>query len=584
MEGETLPIGRRTHIRLVRLLCLVGALLGLLYTPLYGVALPGTNAPGGWEYLGVAGLLVVLMGASYVSREIRRHHVEIMWGLLGSMMIWVAALAAQHEFAGTYAVGVLLVYTVFGGLVALGSASMRPVVAFLSVGALSVIGALLWIPSSQTNPWVLAGGVGIVALIEGAAARWALSVRDRLRTRARDLREQQTLLHRFVQTSPHAVVRVDETGALLDANGRAEDLLGARGEVCLDGLQDGPTGASAEGDEPPPFSRVFQTEEDVRGRECWVERPDGPRRLLSVSGAPTQTANGEPREAVFHLEDVTARERRTEALQEAEEEAEEADRLKSALLANMSHEIRTPLTAIIGFAETIATRARTLELPESSPLPGYADLIEESGKRLLNTFEGIMDLAQLEAGEMTLSAEPVDLHDQARRAVETHRPDAQDHEIDLRLDGTRAEARADEYGVQIVLQNLLDNAIKYTEEGGTVWVRTYLEAGWAVLEVKDTGVGMDPGTVDQLFEPFRQASTGLDRAYEGTGIGLTVTKEATEQMGGSIEVETEEGTGSRFLARLPMAASSARDSRNGSAEPSDGKTSSSRGAPEPLPN
>jgi len=583
MEGETL-LDTQVHLRFVRLLCLVGAILGLLYTPLYGVANPGTSAPGGWGGLGVAGLLVVLMGSSYVSREVRRRHVEITWGLLCVMMIWVAAVAVQHEFAGTYAVGVLLVYTVFGGLVALGSASVRPVVAFLLVGALSVIGALLWTPSPQTNPWVLAGAVGIVALVEGAAARWGLSVRDRLRAQARGLREQQNRLHRFVQTSPHAVVRVDETGALIDANGRAEDLLGAGGEVCLDGLQDGPTGASARGEEPPPFSRVFRTGEDVRNRECWVERPDGPRRLLSVSGAPVRTANGEPREAVFHLEDVTAQKRRTQALQEAEEEAEEADRLKSALLANMSHEIRTPLTAIIGFAETIATKARTLELPANSPLPGYADLIEKSGKRLLDTFEGILDLAQLEAGEMTLSAEPVDLHDQARRAVETHRPDAQDHAIDLRLDGTHAEAQADEYGVQIVLQNLLDNAIKYTEEGGTVWVRTYLEPGWAVLEVKDTGVGMEPETVDQLFEPFRQASTGLDRAYEGTGIGLTVTKEAAEQMGGSIEVETEKGTGSRFLARLPMAASSAGDSRNGSAEPSEGMANSSRSAPKPLPN
>jgi Signal transduction histidine kinase len=116
-----------------------------------------------------------------------------------------------------------------------------------------------------------------------------------------------------------------------------------------------------------------------------------------------------------------------------------------------------------------------------------------------------------------------------------------------------AEARADEDGVQIVFRNLMNNAIKYTGEGGTVWVRTYSESGRAVLEVEDTGAGMEPEKVDRLFEPFRQASVGLSREYEGTGVGLTVTKKAAEQMGGSIEVETEDEKGSRFIARLPIA-------------------------------
>ncbi len=278
-----------------------------------------------------------------------------------------------------------------------------------------------------------------------------------------------------------------------------------------------------------------------------------------------------------------AKEEAEEAKEEAEqakEEAEEASRLKSALLANMSHEIRTPLTSIIGFAEMLGREAAGLELTEESPLPGYASTIERSGKRLLLTLNGVLNLSKLQAGQMEMEAGPVDLSEQARLAAGELRPEAEEKEISLELEtgggpAALAEAeivaKADEGGVQIVLQNLLSNAIKYTDEGG-VTVRTYREDGdqedgdqkdrdqedgnpqedsWAVLEVEDTGIGMDPEVAEVLFEPFRQASEGLSREYEGTGIGLAVTREAVAQMGGSIEVETEKGAGTCMTVRLP---------------------------------
>ncbi len=277
-----------------------------------------------------------------------------------------------------------------------------------------------------------------------------------------------------------------------------------------------------------------------------------------------------------------ARKESEEARQEAEEakeEAEEASRLKSALLANMSHEIRTPLTSIIGFAEMLGREASGLELSEESPLPGYASTIEQSGKRLLETLNGVLNLSKLQAGQMEMEAGPIDLPEQARLAAEELRPEAEEKEISLELEtgggpAAFAEAdilaNADEGGVQIVLRNLLSNAIKYTEEG-RVTVRTYREDGdsqedgqaeksdqvrkdsWAVLEVEDTGIGMDPEVAEGLFEPFRQASEGLSREYEGTGIGLAVTREAVAQMGGSIEVDTQKGEGTCMTVRLPGA-------------------------------
>jgi PAS domain S-box-containing protein len=256
---------------------------------------------------------------------------------------------------------------------------------------------------------------------------------------------------------------------------------------------------------------------------------------------------------------------REEALLAAKEEAEKANRMKSSFLANMSHEIRTPLTSIIGFAETAGTEASKLELPESNPLPKYTELIERGGKRLLDTLEGVLNLSKLEAGRMEIDEGPVSLATEAQQAAEELRPEAEEKQIDLRLQTEGVWAVADGGGVQIVLRNLLSNAIKYTEKGGCIWVRTYREKdaarsenaaqseNAAVLEVEDTGIGMEPEVAERLFEPFRQASEGFGREYEGTGVGLAVTKKAAEQMGGSIEVETEKGEGSRFTVRLPKA-------------------------------
>jgi signal transduction histidine kinase len=177
---------------------------------------------------------------------------------------------------------------------------------------------------------------------------------------------------------------------------------------------------------------------------------------------------------------------------------------------------------------------------------------------------------------MEMEAGPVDLPKQARLAAEELRPEAEEEGIGLKLEmggGADIVANADEGGVQIVLRNLLSNAIKYTDEG-SVTVRTYRddedqedgdqedgdqedgnpqEDGWAILEVEDTGIGMDPEVVGKLFDPFRQASEGLSREYEGTGIGLAVIEEAVGQMGGSVEVDTQKGQGTCMTVRLPLA-------------------------------
>ncbi len=316
------------------------------------------------------------------------------------------------------------------------------------------------------------------------------------------------------------------------------------------------------------FARAVEEGEpyDLQVRLC---TDGGEERWVRTRGE-AQVERGEVVRVRGTMQDITAQKRREQALkaakdeaEKAEQEAEEARRMQSVFLANMSHEIRTPLTTIIGFAEALGTEAAGLELPEDCPFPKYARLIEKGGTRLLETLDGVLNLSQLEAEQMRLASEPVGLGKEACRAAEELRPEAEEKQIDLEVQCECAQngdasaedvwAVADEGGVQIVLRNLLSNAIKYTGEGGTVWVRSYQEESRAVLEVEDTGIGMEPSMVDRLFEPFRQESEGLGREYEGSGVGLAVTKRAVEKMDGSVGAETEKGEGSRFTVRLPLA-------------------------------
>ena len=287
--------------------------------------------------------------------------------------------------------------------------------------------------------------------------------------------------------------------------------------------------------------------------EADLEKPCGTPYTVAGSIRPVTNDDGAVVSMVVSARDITERKKREEALRNAKTEAEEANRLKGAFLANISHEIRTPLTSIIGFAELIGSEASELDLP-NSPLPGYATMIERSGKRLLETLEGVLNLSKLQSGQMELETAPVDLARQIRWTVQELRPRAKEKEVGLRLETGPAMAAADEGGVQIVIRNLVSNAIKYTPEGGQVWVRSCREEGRAVLMVEDTGIGMDPGVATSLFEPFRQASEGLNREYEGTGVGLAVTNEAVAQMDGAIEVDTEKDEGTRFTVRLPASA------------------------------
>lgn len=239
---------------------------------------------------------------------------------------------------------------------------------------------------------------------------------------------------------------------------------------------------------------------------------------------------------------------REEALIEAKEDAEAAARLKSSMMANMSHEIRTPLTSIIGFAEILSERL-------DGELEAFAQKAHRSSNRLMRTLESVLELSRLEAGTFDLNREEVQLAAIASDTMERLRPQARRKGLSLTIDRPDRPVTGllNEEALRRILENLLENAIKFTSEGGTVGmhVRTDDADGTLVLSVEDTGVGISDEALPEIFEAFKQESEGMDREYEGSGLGLSIVQEITDALGGTLHVETEKGEGSRFIVRLP---------------------------------
>ncbi|WP_022836911.1 PAS domain S-box protein [Salisaeta longa] len=285
---------------------------------------------------------------------------------------------------------------------------------------------------------------------------------------------------------------------------------------------------------------------DVEYRIC---RPDGETRIVHERGAVDTAQDGTPLRLTGTVLDITERKRREEELIAAKETAEEMNQLKSAFLANMSHEIRTPLTSIIGFAEALAD----MELGDAPHR--FASIINRSGKRLLETLNSVLDLSQLEAGSLRLHTEAVDATAEVREVVESFV--AQAARNDVRLAFQRpdhaVQLHADRAALQRVVSNLVSNALKFTPPDGRVTVALAQTDGRGVLSVADTGVGIGEDFLPQLFEAFKQESTGDTRAFEGTGLGLTITKRLIDLMDGSIAVESTKGQGTTFTVKLPAA-------------------------------
>jgi signal transduction histidine kinase/FixJ family two-component response regulator/HPt (histidine-containing phosphotransfer) domain-containing protein len=253
--------------------------------------------------------------------------------------------------------------------------------------------------------------------------------------------------------------------------------------------------------------------------------------------------------------DITDRKLEMQLLHAAQAGAARATEAKSAFLAIMSHEIRSPLSGLLGVLDLL--RATPLD-PEQSRMAG---MIHGCGKMLLAVLNDILDFSKIEAGRLSVTAEPVDLHALLNEAVQPHILPGSDKGIDVSLSIDPSVPRmvmTDGLRVAQILGNLLSNAMKFTA-GGRVAVRADImaEAAGAPrlrVRVRDTGIGMDAGTISRLFKPFTQADGSITRTFGGTGLGLCISQQLACLLGGAISVSSRPNEGSHFSLSLPCVA------------------------------
>ena len=244
-------------------------------------------------------------------------------------------------------------------------------------------------------------------------------------------------------------------------------------------------------------------------------------------------------------------ERNAEIMHAAMLGAEAANRAKTEFLANMSHELRTPLNAIIGFSQLMTNRNQATD---PARVTAYAKDIHTAGEHLLREVNRILDLAKIEAGRAELHEEWFDPAEAVAIPVSFVRSQAEGAGQTLAVEMSRPlpQLYADQQYFKQILINLLSNAVKFTPRGGTVTLSAGVASdGWLSVSVSDTGIGIAEEDIWKALVPFAQVSSDLSRKYEGTGLGLPLSKGFVEMHGGTLKIDSEPGSGTTVTVRFP---------------------------------
>lgn len=238
-----------------------------------------------------------------------------------------------------------------------------------------------------------------------------------------------------------------------------------------------------------------------------------------------------------------------EELKKAKEMAEEMNRMKTNFLANMSHEIRTPINGILGISQVIELETKDKNILE------YMAIQKQSGKRLLNTITSILNLSRLEAKVNPLQLTVVDAYKLMKESIESHAEVARAKSLQIDIIATEQawNCLSDEQMLFQIFNNIVGNAVKFTHQGGvktTFTMDCSKQNNFSVI-VEDSGIGISPEFLPKIFNSFEQESSGMTRSYEGSGLGLSISKKYIELLGGDIYVTSEKGIGSRFEIILP---------------------------------
>ncbi len=357
--------------------------------------------------------------------------------------------------------------------------------------------------------------------------------------------EQLRKLQLVVEQNPSSIVITDLDGTIQYVNKQFEKVTGYTKEEALG---QNPNILNSGLTPPEVFVDMWETlqHDEIWNGEFINRSKSGKTYHENVILAPLKNDKGEVTHYVAVKENITE-------LKQAREAAEASNKAKSDFLSRMSHELRTPLNAINGFSEILLRKNKQHPLDERQN--EQVTQINTAGKHLLELINEILDLSRIESGQIAVSIKPVIVSDMVTDCMALVGPLAQKTGISIEVDKSIYQLPsilADTTRIKQVLLNLLSNAVKYNRPQGTVSIAGKLDGNIVSLLVKDSGIGISEKQLDELFVPFTRL--GQDKSdIEGTGIGMTITKQLVELMKGSLRVESEVGIGSTFIVRLPLA-------------------------------
>jgi PAS domain S-box-containing protein len=376
-------------------------------------------------------------------------------------------------------------------------------------------------------------------------------------TESRRVDDERLKLAAIVESSDDAITATDQNGILTSWNQGAERLFGYKAEEMI-----GQTSSILipEGENPDQLARIASVVELGEGRfEATRRRKDGTLVEISATVSAVRNAAGEVVSIAGIAQDITDRKRVEQEREEFTRQLEvrnerllELDRLKDEFVALVSHELRTPLTSIRGYLELVLDGEAG---PVTDDQRQFLGVVERNANRLLDLVGDLLFLAQIEAGKLSLEFGAVDLGAVAAESVETARPLAEEKGITLTLATSPVPLlTGDRARLSQLLDNLVSNAVKFTPEGGRVDVRASSSRGKAILEVRDTGIGIAAEEQEHVFERFFRTTRATEQAIQGTGLGLAISKAIVRAHGGAITLASNDGEGATFKVTIPIRA------------------------------
>jgi cell cycle sensor histidine kinase DivJ len=536
---------------------LLGSMIALASFPVYLLI---RGAPSAIELLAFAWLIVPILIAYFLSRTGRYESAHILSSL--ALAGLVTAVAASTGGIASFAA----IWLVIVPLEAALSASRRVVAAastfaLSSAGLLVLLGEYHLLPPPSANASAAFAALGIVSAALYATGL-ALGAEAQARTSFWLLYAEEDRYRLLAHNITDVITRHGRDGDVLFVSPAAEALFNSRvadlhGHGLFDRVHvvDRPAYLTALGDAAAlgeTSSVEFRVRRDTAGADgqpaaefIWIEM-----RCRSFD----QTAAGaaDRREVVAVLRDVTERKRLQQAQLDAHAEAERSNDAKGRFLATMSHELRTPLNAVIGFSDMLMKEGELML--DGKRRNEYAGLINDSGKHLLSVVNGILDMSKIETGNFEITPEPFAPADVIASCCGLLALRASEAGVRLEKPATAElpDIVADKRAVNQILLNLVSNAIRFTDRGGTVTVGARAEAATITFTVDDDGVGINEADLARVGEPYFQAAASYERRHGGTGLGLSIVKGLVRLHGGDLSIRSRIGEGTRVTVRLPL--------------------------------